>query len=646
MKTCPQCGFEGEDGHCPNDGERLLDAEELADVSPIEPTRAPPSEATQRKHAAAPGPGEAHDPDAELRGEDYGNWAEPALPKKKKEDPMIGRTLGGRYEIIGLLGKGGMGAVYKARQPAVQRMIALKTLLKEFTENETVIKRFHQEALAASRLTHPNTISVYDFGQTDDGILFMAMEYLRGQSLAQLLARNAGIDPKRVIHIMRQVCKSLSEAHGAGIIHRDLKPDNIFLTDIQGERDFVKVLDFGVAKLKEYEGKEGTLTQAGMIFGTPKYMSPEQARSGELDARSDVYALGVILYEMLMGRPPFVGDNPLSILIAHVNEHPPALQTIRADHGVPAPLEAVVFKALAKDRALRHATVDELLEELDAVDAILDGATYDSVASRLPSLPGADGAPSLAGPAIMPQGRAGTSPGDIRPSGNTEVLAENAIEGTEPTLAGGMVFGDEPAPDALRPPKSKVPVVVASVGVPVLIVGAVMAFAFGGGPAADDEKKDAGGSTVAANRPVDAAPPPADAGAAADAASKVDAAPQTYEFVVSSDPAKALLYEAKSGKRIGTTVQIVKITAPTEYTLSLSGYEDRTFTLSPGDDKNQSYVLKAKAEPARPRPPRKPPTKDPEPVATGKDPTPQPTGPGLRPRPAGPGNDNVPIDLQ
>ncbi|MCA9560894.1 MAG: hypothetical protein KC583_20240, partial [Myxococcales bacterium] len=143
-----------------------------------------------------------------------------------------------------------------------------------------------------------------------------------------------------------------------------------------------------------------------------------------------------------------------------------------------------------------------------------------------------------------------------------------------------------------------------------------------------------------AQLPAQAADPPPGVGSRSSAS-----APQTYEFVVSSDPAKALLYEAKSGKRIGTTVQIVKITAPTEYTLSLSGYADRTFTLSPGDDKNQSYVLKAKAEPARPRPPRKPP-KDPEPVATGKDPTPQPTGPGLRPRPAGPGNDNVPIDLQ
>ena len=186
MKTCPTCGFSGQQTFCPNDGETLLTQAELAEIAPAEPTKAPavnaedktiapPVDNTQRKHATAVAKKDDDDPDADLRGEDYGNWAEPEIKKKKKKDPMIGRSIGGRYEVQGLLGKGGMGAVYKAYQPAVQRTIALKVLLKEFADNETVIKRFHQEALASSRLKHPNTISVYDFGQTEDNILYIAM---------------------------------------------------------------------------------------------------------------------------------------------------------------------------------------------------------------------------------------------------------------------------------------------------------------------------------------------------------------------------------------------------------------------------------------------------------------------------------------
>ena len=421
MKTCPRCGFTGDGTHCPNDGEALRGPVTLAARSAPNPTQAPP--ATPRvSHAPAAAPADlgsetiadglsadALDGASEadlMRDENFGKWAEPKA-RKKAADPMIGRVINGRYEVLSLLGQGGMGAVYKAREQRLRREVALKILLKEFSENETVVQRFYKEALAASRLAHPNTIRVYDHGEDgEDGLLYIAMEFLRGRSLAQELSRGGAMPPKRAIHILRQVCRSLQEAHQAGIIHRDLKPDNIFLVDIQGERDFVKVLDFGVAKLKDKEAGESTLTQAGMIFGTPKYMSPEQARSQPLDARSDVYALGVILYEMLMGRPLFSGDNPLAILIAHVNERPRRFAEVNPGAEVPPALEAVVFKAIDKDPDARQLSAEALHAELEAVDELLQGATWESLADRLPGfLPGADGTPSMVGPAILLEGQ-------------------------------------------------------------------------------------------------------------------------------------------------------------------------------------------------------------------------------------------------
>ena len=660
MKTCPTCGFSGQQTFCPNDGERLLTGAELAEIAPAEPTKAPPvdasdqtlappSDPTQRKHADAAQKVDDDDPDAHMRGDDYGNWAEPEV-KKKKKDPMVGRTIGGRYEVQGLLGKGGMGAVYKAYQPAVQRMIALKVLLKEFADNETVIKRFHQEALASSRLKHPNTISVYDFGQTDDNILYIAMEYLKGESLAQTLAREKTLSPKRAVHIMRQVCKSLSEAHKAEIIHRDLKPDNIFLAEVQGERDFAKVLDFGVAKLKEYEGKEGTLTQAGMIFGTPKYMSPEQARSSKVDYRSDIYALGIILYEMLMGRPPFVGDNPLSILIAHVNEQVKTFGEVRPDMNVVAPLEAVVFKALAKDVSLRHADVEELLDELDAVDDLLDGASYDSVRDRLPAtIPGAAGSPSLVGPAIVPSGTDGTAPGSIGVGGDTVVLDASGLPvergDTHEVLGIGDVdlTGDEleVVRDRGGPPVA----LFAALAVPILAGAAWLVM----GDKTDDPLPDAAriaaqttdAGEVATRQAPDAAPiaktaPDAAkvAAAAADAGEPKRPTPARVKksFVVNTIPEKARVYDARTGKVVGVTPQVIAISGTRTFSLRKSGYEDGELTLEMGDDNDKARTLKLKVKPRA--------------VVASDRPRVVPVRPGgeLPTRPTRPGPDRDPTD--
>lgn len=599
-----------------------------------------PAQTPERAHPTAAQPAVG---DEKLRGKDFGKWAEPKV-KKKKKDSMIGRTVAGRYEVIGLLGKGGMGAVYKARQPAVQRMIALKVLLQEFAENETVIRRFHQEALAASRLEHPNTIRVYDFGQTDDGILFIAMEYLRGQSLAQAQARGRGMSPKRVVHIMRQVCKSLSEAHKAGIIHRDLKPDNIFLVEIEGERDFAKVLDFGVAKLKEFEGNEGTLTQAGMIFGTPKYMSPEQARSGKLDPRSDVYALGVILFEMLTGRAPFVGENPLSILIAQVNEQPPTFAEVNPEVEVPPALEAVVFKALAKNRDHRHASVDALLTELDAVDKLLDGASYESVAAALPGIiPGADGSPSMVGPAILPTGSDETQSGVAQRSGNTVRLDG---EGNPLAPVGELII--EPPVDE-RPGGSKAPLIALLLAVPILGLGAWFFMQNDDPP---DPKPQPGSVASKAPKvhtpslPSDAAPATQVAAVTSDSPGSdapqtaPSAAPaSTVTFKIRTRPKNVQIKDLVSNEVVGTTPDLVELSGKRTFILTKTGYYARRITIDPADGEPKApFTLKPKpvAEPVKPKAPKTEPR-----VVVRK------TRPTVKVRPAAPKTEaDIDLDLQ
>ncbi len=301
-----------------------------------------------------------------------------------RRDDMIGSTVGGRFVIEKKLGAGGMGAVYKARQADLGREVAVKVLLEELTSNDTQARRFTVEALAVSRLKHPNTIQIFDFGKSEQGRLYIAMELLEGETLNDRIRTLRRMPVRMALRILAQVAAALDEAHGKGIIHRDLKPENIFLVRVGEDPDFVKVLDFGVAKLRDGVGDgQGTLTKAGSIFGTPRYMSPEQASARPVDARSDLYSLGIILYEMLAGSPPFDSETPLTLLLAHVNTPVPPLITRDPGLIVPREVEQLVSDLLEKQPAKRPESAAALRDRClalvaslpDAFDGQVDAAT-------------------------------------------------------------------------------------------------------------------------------------------------------------------------------------------------------------------------------------------------------------------------------
>ncbi|MEP6862252.1 MAG: protein kinase [Deltaproteobacteria bacterium] len=278
-------------------------------------------------------------------------------------DPFVGKVIDGRYEIQQRVGEGGMGVVYKARQMSIDRVIALKMLNQQMQGDQQWVQRFYNEAKACSRLQHPNTIRMFDFGQTQDGRLFMTMEFLDGVSLRDALQREP-LAPQRVVKVLIQCCASLAEAHSIGIIHRDIKPDNVFLLNMAGSPDFVKLLDFSVAKLLEGDRMK---TQAGVVFGTPQYMSPEQGRGLPLDARSDLYALGVLAFEMLTGNVPFNDDNPMTVIQMHLHGAIPPMPD-----SVPYSVQMIVRRAMEKDPARRYQSSGEMMQHCQQVFAELN----------------------------------------------------------------------------------------------------------------------------------------------------------------------------------------------------------------------------------------------------------------------------------
>ncbi|MFO0685317.1 MAG: serine/threonine-protein kinase [Sandaracinus sp.] len=337
-KICPVCKseFKGGEVFCPNDGGRLQSPSQMA-----------------------------------------------MEPKSDSGDPLIGMEVD-RYRILRRIGEGGMGIVYEAEHVVIEKKVALKVLRDDFSNRPEVVERFKQEAKAASRIGNEHIVDISDFGVTPSGASYFVMEMLDGDDLANVLSAEGTLALTRAADILAQCCRALSAAHQKGIVHRDMKPENIFLTQRDGRPDFVKIVDFGIAKMSDIEttGAPGRkLTKTGMIFGTPEYMSPEQAAGkAELDHRVDIYALGVIFYEVLTGRVPFVGDTFMGVLTQHMFEPVPTLGETNPNVKVPPAIEAFIGRALAKNPDERFQTCEEMYAALD--EAMGENARPDATGQR------------------------------------------------------------------------------------------------------------------------------------------------------------------------------------------------------------------------------------------------------------------------
>ncbi len=292
---------------------------------------------------------------------------------KIKKDKLLGQILNERYKVVEEIGRGGMSIVYKGVHELMDRLVAIKVLLPQLVSDQTSIKRFQVEAQAASCLSHPNVITIYDYGVVDDEQPFLVMDFLEGESLSDIIKRDDHVEMKRTIPIFMQAAEALEHAHQKGVIHRDLKSSNIMLINFEGKDDFVKVVDFGIAKLMPSSGKQAQhLTATGEIFGSPIYMSPEQCTGSTLDARSDIYSMGAMMYEALTGQPPIMGRSVVETMEMHLTTPPPPLKETRPDLEINESLERVVMKALSKKPEARFQKMQELRDALEGVSKLLE----------------------------------------------------------------------------------------------------------------------------------------------------------------------------------------------------------------------------------------------------------------------------------
>lgn len=409
--------------------------------------------------------------------------ADPTLVGDTPADPLIGHTLDDKYKLEERLGTGGMGTVYRARHVLIDRAVAIKVLHHRFFEDESARTRFRREAKAAGRLQHQNAVTVTDFGETDDGYLYIVMELLIGRTLRDVLAKEAPLDPARAVSLMLQVSDAVAAAHEAGIIHRDLKPANIFIVQRADVPSVVKVLDFGIAKLAadSLDEDDPTLTLFGAMIGTPRYMSPEQCDGVELTPASDVYSLGVILYEMLTGTVPFSGSTPLAIAMRHASEQPRSPREIVAS--IPEDLERVVLRALEKLPEDRPTNAGEFRRELFETAERL-GLEHASITSApdLEVLRGI-GTESPSGRLVIDISRLRENRAATSSAGDMTVLSEDqatqVLQGktsnreTEKRTKDGRTFARVDVPLNSRRSTSRLPLILSAI-VLAVIVGATL----------------------------------------------------------------------------------------------------------------------------------------------------------------------------
>ncbi|HEY8427593.1 MAG TPA: protein kinase [Sandaracinaceae bacterium] len=479
-------------------------------------------------------------------------------------DPLLGRVIDGRYRIERQIGEGGMGVVYMATHTVLQKRLALKVLRGDNGRDADVVQRFMQEAQAATSIGHPNIIDISDFGRLPDGSVYFVMEYLDGMSLSAMIKRGGSVPTQEALHIVRQIASALEAAHARGIVHRDLKPDNIFIVKQGQDARFVKVLDFGIAKVG---GAASRLTKTGMVFGTPHYMSPEQAAGHSVDRRTDIYALGVIMYEMFTGKVPFDADTFMGILSKHMFEAPAKPSDVKG--AALGQLENVILRALEKSPDHRYQTMGELLADLDTIEA---GGTI-HVGGRSGVAPPTNVAAALGAPPR--EARAARASSVRAPLLAALAVLAFFVVGGSVAAAVFVLAGDDDEGQAL----AQAPTVGTGPAHP-------------GDPAAFADP--AAGADPAAPPAVPPTPPPDPA----------PVAPPEPRVTIQSDPpgAEVLL----DGVMVGNTpAALPRPAAPQSVTLRMRGYEESTVQVGPDSAETLSVTLERARAVARA--PRRPP---------------------------------------
>jgi eukaryotic-like serine/threonine-protein kinase len=489
--------------------------------------------------------------------------------KALRQDPYLGATIDGRYKVEALLGEGGMGVVYRCVHTIIGKKVAMKVLRADLARDAEVTERFLNEAKSASTIGNAHIIDISDFGQFQDGSTYFVMEFLVGQPLTKIVEGGQAVPVPRILNIARQLAEGLSAAHAASIVHRDLKPDNIFLIDRGGEKDFVKILDFGIAKVST-AGEGAKLTRAGAVFGTPHYMSPEQAAGQPVDHRGDVYSFGVILYEMASGRVPFDADNFMGILTQHMYKAPvPIRALVPQPQEVPPGLEAIVLKCLSKRPEHRYQSMDELIADLDKLKA-------GSVPSAVPEM--------------------------MSRSGGFNVPADYFAKPQMPEPV--------PASPQSKPGKSKWPLLAG-------LAGVVAAVAIVGGIFAKSSQSGAQPSAAVASKPEPARPASSVA-----VTTPPDTSPLSKQVALAVVPPEAHVFDGD--KDLGTSPVLLAVEDGKTVNLSvrMDGYKDLSLSLD-GSKPRESVKLErlpAKAGyVARPQPKKtpEPPKVDPKKKKSG-----------------------------